>query len=76
MLAVWSEEPDRAFGANIAGAMLGGLAEYASMALGFQHVGYVAIAFYLLAIGAGTMAERRAAPVSAGEDGEVEAKAA
>jgi predicted lipid-binding transport protein (Tim44 family) len=43
-------EPDRAFGANIAGAMLGGLAEYTSMRLGFQYVGYVAIGFYLLAM--------------------------
>lgn len=40
-------EPDRAFGANIAGAMLGGLAEYASMLVGFQHVGYLAVALYL-----------------------------
>jgi len=60
-----TKEPDRAFGANIAGAMLGGLAEYASMALGFQHVGYVAIAFYLLAIGAGMMMERRPAEATA-----------
>mgnify|MGYP000896397685 CR=1 FL=1 len=51
-------EPDRAFGANIAGAMIGGLAEYASMQLGFQHVGYVAIAFYLAAIAAGFVRAR------------------
>jgi len=51
--------PDRAFGANIAGTMLGGLAEYASMRLGFQHVGYVALVFYLLAIAAGERARRR-----------------
>lgn len=61
-------EPDRAFGANIAGAMLGGLAEYASMALGFQHVGYVAVVFYLLAIGAGMLAERRPAVASSEVD--------
>jgi SAM-dependent methyltransferase len=54
-------QPDRAFGANIAGAMLGGLAEYASMRVGFQHVGYVAIAFYLLAMLAGRLMERRPA---------------
>lgn len=59
-----TKEPDRAFGANIAGAMLGGLAEYASMALGFQHVGYVAIAFYLLAIGVGSILEKRAVTVT------------
>ena len=55
-----TSEPDRAFGANIAGAMIGGIAEYASMQLGFQHVGYVAIGFYLLAYAAGTMQSRRA----------------
>ena len=59
-----TKQPDRAFGANIAGAMLGGLAEYASMRLGFQHVGYVAIAFYVFAMLAGSLMERRAAPVT------------
>ncbi|HKO59638.1 MAG TPA: hypothetical protein VJV03_00630, partial [Pyrinomonadaceae bacterium] len=39
-------QPDRAFGSNIAGAMLGGLAEYSSMLLGFQYVVLVAILFY------------------------------
>jgi spermidine synthase len=39
-------EPDRAFGFNIAGAMVGGLAEYSSMLLGFQYVVLVAILFY------------------------------
>jgi SAM-dependent methyltransferase len=43
-----STEPDRDFGANIAGAILGGLAENASMLLGFQHLMVVAIAFYAL----------------------------
>jgi SAM-dependent methyltransferase len=41
-------DPGRAFGANIAGAMLGGLAEYASMLLGFQYLVLVAIGFYIL----------------------------
>jgi spermidine synthase len=41
-------EPDRAFGVNIAGAMMGGLAEYSSMLLGFQYVVLVAILFYAL----------------------------
>ncbi len=41
-------EPDRAFGMNIAGAMVGGLAEYTSMLLGFQYVVLVAILFYVL----------------------------
>jgi hypothetical protein len=40
--------PDRAFGINVAGAMVGGLAEYSSMLLGFQYVVLVAILFYLL----------------------------
>ena len=39
-------EADRAFGFNIAGAMLGGLAENMSMVLGFQYVVLVAILFY------------------------------
>ena len=43
-----TSEPDRAFGVNIAGAMLGGLAEYSSMLLGFQYVVLVAILFYAL----------------------------
>jgi len=41
-------EPDRAFGFNIAGAMVGGLAENSSMLLGFQYVVLVAILFYAL----------------------------
>jgi spermidine synthase len=39
-------EADRAFGFNIAGAMLGGLAEYSSMLLGFRYLLLVAVAFY------------------------------
>jgi SAM-dependent methyltransferase len=45
-----TEDPGRAFGANIAGAMLGGLAEYASMLLGFQYLVVVAIGFYVLSM--------------------------
>ncbi len=41
-------EPDRAFGANVAGAMFGGLSEYSSMLLGFQYLLLVATAFYAL----------------------------
>ena len=41
-----STQADRAFGVNIAGAMMGGLAEYSSMLLGFQYVVLVAIFFY------------------------------
>ena len=43
-------EADRAFGANIAGAMFGGLAEYSSMILGFQYLLFVAVALYVLSI--------------------------
>jgi hypothetical protein len=43
-----TNEPDHAFGINIAGAMVGGLAEYSSMLLGFQYLALVAILFYTL----------------------------
>ncbi len=42
--------PDSALGANIAGAMLGGLAENFSMLIGFQYLGLVALAFYALSM--------------------------
>lgn len=40
--------PDRMFGANVAGALIGGLAENLSMLLGFRLLGVVAVAFYVL----------------------------
>lgn len=40
--------PDRFFAANVAGALIGGLVENASMLLGFQHLLLVAAGFYLL----------------------------
>jgi spermidine synthase len=43
-----SAEPDRAFGANIAGAILGGFAESISMVLGFQGLMLVGIGLYAL----------------------------
>lgn len=43
-----STEPDRDFGANTAGAMLGGLAENCSMLFGFQNLVLVAVVFYVL----------------------------
>ena len=43
-----SAQPDKAFGMNVAGAMMGGLAEYSSMALGFKYVVLVAILFYAI----------------------------
>ena len=53
-----STEPDRDFGANTAGAMLGGLAENSSMLLGFQHLMLVAVVFYALSA---ILARRRTA---------------
>jgi hypothetical protein len=41
-------EPDQALGINIAGAMVGGLAEYSSMLLGFQYLVLVAFGFYIV----------------------------
>ena len=41
-------KPDLAFGSNIAGSVLGGLAELFSMLLGFQHLLLLAMLFYLL----------------------------
>ena len=43
-----SAAPELAFGSNIAGAVVGGLAESLSMLLGFQHLLLVALLFYLL----------------------------
>jgi len=40
--------PDLAFGSNIAGSVLGGVAESFSMLLGFQHLLFLAMLFYLL----------------------------
>jgi SAM-dependent methyltransferase len=44
-----SRQPDVDFGSNIGGIILGGLSEYLSLVLGFNHLLWVAIAFYLLA---------------------------
>jgi SAM-dependent methyltransferase len=41
-------DADQAFGSNIAGSVLGGLSESASMLLGFRYLPLLAIAFYLL----------------------------
>lgn len=49
MLFGQSREPDWDFGANIAGAMVGGLAEYSSMLVGFRYLVIVAFVFYVLA---------------------------
>jgi hypothetical protein len=54
-----SRRPGLDFGMNILGAMLGGLAENASMLWGFRYLVVVALAFYLLSWGL-----RRAIPFS------------
>ncbi|MGA2631296.1 MAG: hypothetical protein ABSG54_13940 [Terriglobia bacterium] len=43
-----SVAPDQDFGANVGGAILGGLSEYASTLLGFQYLTLLAVVFYLL----------------------------
>jgi len=43
-----SATPDRDFGANIAGAMVGGFAENASLLVGFQGLTLVVVVFYAL----------------------------
>jgi len=43
-------DSDQAFGSNIAGSVLGGLSESASMLLGFRYLPLLAIAFYLLSV--------------------------
>jgi SAM-dependent methyltransferase len=45
-----TQQPDRAFGFNVAGAMAGGLAENASMLVGFQYLILIAAAFYALSL--------------------------
>ena len=45
-----ARNPDLAFGSNIAGSVLGGLAELFSMLLGFQHLLLLAMLFYLLSV--------------------------
>jgi hypothetical protein len=42
--------PDQAFGSNIAGSVIGGLAESFSTLLGFRYLLLLAIGFYLLSI--------------------------
>ena len=56
-------QPDRVFGANVAGALVGGLAENTSVILGFQLLLCVAVGFYLLSAAFGN----RELPGSAAE---------
>ena len=50
--------PEHAFGSNIAGSMIGGLAEQFSTLLGFQHLLILAICFYLLSTWTPTLRTR------------------
>ena len=43
-----SKRPDVDFGSNIAGIILGGLSENLSLVLGFNHLLWIAIGYYLL----------------------------
>jgi len=43
-----TDAPDQAFGANVAGAMLGGALEYLSLIIGYQNLLLVAIGIYAL----------------------------
>jgi hypothetical protein len=58
-------QPDRVFGANVAGALVGGLAENASVVLGFQLLLCVAVGFYLLS----ALFGNRRVPTGAAEGG-------
>ncbi len=58
-------EPERALGANIAGAMLGGLAENFSMLLGFQYLLLLALALY----GLSALLARSGRSTAAGAEG-------
>jgi SAM-dependent methyltransferase len=44
-----SANADVAFGSNVGGIILGGLSEYLSLVVGFNHLLFVAIAYYVLA---------------------------
>ncbi len=43
-----STQPDIDFGSNIGGIILGGLSEYFSLILGFNHLIWIAIGYYAL----------------------------
>jgi hypothetical protein len=45
-----SSNPDVDFGSNIGGIILGGLSEHLSLVLGFNHLLWVAMGFYLLSV--------------------------
>jgi hypothetical protein len=56
--------PGRALGYNVLGAVIGGLAEYLSLAIGIRGISVLGLAFYLLAFLL-RRSNRAVAPVSA-----------
>ena len=56
-----SRQPDVDFGSNIGGIILGGLSEYFSLVLGFNHLLWIAIGYYVLS----AMLSPKAAAVAA-----------
>jgi hypothetical protein len=54
-----STQPSAAFGANLVGAMLGGFAEYLSMATGRTSLVFVVIAAYLVSLAAVSVGQSR-----------------
>lgn len=53
-----STRPDIDFGSNVAGVILGGLSENLSLVVGFNHVLFVAVGFYLLSAALGRSGSR------------------
>ena len=51
-----SRQPDIDFGSNIAGIILGGLSEYFSLIVGFNHLLWIAIGYYVLSAMLGSKA--------------------
>jgi SAM-dependent methyltransferase len=58
-----STQPDVDFGSNIAGIILGGLSEYFSLVLGFNHLLWIAIGYYLLSALLGPRVVGQSGPV-------------
>ena len=53
-----STQPDVDFGSNIAGIVLGGLSEYLSLIVGFNHLLWIAIGYYVLSALLGSTARK------------------
>ena len=55
-----SARPDVDFGSNIGGIILGGLSEYLSLIVGFNHLLWIAIGYYVLSALLGSKALKSA----------------